>query len=143
MNKVAPLILLAGVLSMAACSETANSNSNKKASSPATTLGDTSNVESEAIPAIFVEEPKQAVAEPVPAVSSSFVMSDKQEKRFNTFDTDGDGGVTESEYAAALQRHFERTSRDKDASKVAANRLRKFDLNGDGSLSPEEFTPNK
>jgi len=143
MNNVTPLILLAGVLALTACSETANSNSNKKISSPTTSLGNTSNVESKAIPAIVVEQPKQVVAEPVPAVSSSFTMTAKQEKRFNNYDANGDGGVTESEYAAVLSRHFEKTSSDKDASKVASNRLKKLDLNGDGTLNAEEFSTTK
>lgn len=151
MNKVTPLILLTGVLSLTACSETANSNSKTQVSTPTTSLGTTSDVEPKAIPAIVVEEPKQVVIEepkqvvqvvtkPAPAVKSSFTVSAKQQIRFINFDANGDGGVTESEYAAALRRHFENTSSNKDASEIASNRLRKFDLNSDGSLSAKEFS---
>lgn len=152
MNKVSPLILLAGVLLLTACSEHSNSNSKQQVSSTATNLGDTSNVGSKMVPAIFVEQPEPVVvpepvkpvaAKPTPAVASSFKMSEKEAKRFNNFDANGDGGVTLSECTEALSRHFEKTSSDKDASAIAAKRMDQLDLNRDGSLSAEEFTTKR
>lgn len=142
MNKVTPFILLAGASLLVACSETANSKSNQQTSSPTTSLGTTSNVDSKEIPAIVVEEPeavKQAVAESTPVVESSYPMSAKDEKRFNRYDVDGDGGVSLSEYTETLRKHYEKNSPDKDASVIGPKRFHQQDANGDGALSPKEF----
>lgn len=150
MNKVSSLILLAGVLLLAACSETTNNQSNKQSATPANRLGVAPNVNSEAIPAVFVDasEPvavpesvEQAVAEPSPAAESSFSMSAKDETRFNRYDADGDGGISLDEFTETLTKHFEDHAPDKnkDASVIGPKRFHQQDSNADGALSPEEF----
>lgn len=123
----APLCLL-----FAACSQTGESTQNVATASGAP-FGKSSDAKPDLIEASFVDPP-----ESTDTVGPS-ALSEKKIKRFQRKDENGDGVLSEEEFAVMVQPTIEKQKPDSDLAAETARRFNKRDSNADGSVSLEEF----
>lgn len=124
---IAPICLL-----FVACSQTSESTQNPAAES-ATPIGSPSEAKPDLIEASFVDPPVSTdTAEPR-------ALSEKKIKRFTRKDSNGDGVLSEEEFAVIVQPTIEKQKPGSDLAKETTRRFNKRDSNADGAVSLEEF----